>query len=81
VPGYSAKRPLAHMHVRSPGTVSALIMAHQIDLFCVPQLADTGCLEADHNGGYLRGFLLTVSYTQRSQPGADAQPGAAGAPT
>jgi hypothetical protein len=27
-------------------------MAHQIDLFCVPQLADTGCLEADHNGGY-----------------------------
>jgi len=22
----------------------------------------------------LRGFLLTVSYTQRSQPGADAQP-------
>jgi hypothetical protein len=26
-------------------------MAYQIDLFCVPQLADTGCLEADHNGG------------------------------
>jgi hypothetical protein len=24
------------------------IMAHQIDLFCVPQLADTGRLEADH---------------------------------
>jgi hypothetical protein len=28
------------------GRGSALIMAHQIDLFCVPQLADTGCLEA-----------------------------------
>jgi hypothetical protein len=27
-------------------------VAHQIDLFCVPQLADTACLEADHNGGY-----------------------------
>ena len=26
-------------------------MAHQIDLFCVPQLADTGCLGADHIGG------------------------------
>jgi hypothetical protein len=26
-------------------------MAHQIDLFCVPQMADTGCLEADHRGG------------------------------
>jgi hypothetical protein len=25
-------------------------MAQQIDLFCVPQLADTECLEADHNG-------------------------------
>jgi len=30
-------------------------MAHQIDLFCVPQLADTGCVEADHNGGDTRG--------------------------
>jgi hypothetical protein len=39
-----------------PGTVSALIMAHQIDLFCVPQLADTGCLEADHNGGSACGY-------------------------
>jgi hypothetical protein len=39
------------MHVRSPvGGVSALIMAHQIDLFCVPQLADTACLEADDDG-------------------------------
>jgi len=26
-------------------------MAHQIGLFCVPQLADTECLEADQNGG------------------------------
>jgi hypothetical protein len=33
---------------------SALIMAHQIDLFCVPQLADNGCLEADHIGGDAR---------------------------
>lgn len=31
-------------------------LAHQIDLFCVPQLADIGCLEADHNGGYVRGW-------------------------
>jgi hypothetical protein len=27
-------------------------MAHQIDLFCMPQLPDAGCLEADQNGGY-----------------------------
>jgi hypothetical protein len=27
-------------------------MAHQIDLFCMPQLADARCLEADQNGGY-----------------------------
>jgi hypothetical protein len=26
-------------------------MAHQIDLFCVRQPADAGCLEADHDGG------------------------------
>ena len=29
-------------------------MPHQIDLFCMPQLADTCCLEADHNGGTVR---------------------------
>jgi hypothetical protein len=29
-------------------------MARQIDLFCVPQLADTECLEADHIGGSVR---------------------------
>jgi hypothetical protein len=29
-------------------------MVHQIDPFCVPQLADTGCLEADQNGGDAR---------------------------
>jgi len=33
------------------GRRSALIMVHQIDLFCVPQPADTPCLKADHNGG------------------------------
>jgi hypothetical protein len=33
---------------RPAGMGSALIMAHQIDLFYVPQLADTRCLEADH---------------------------------
>ncbi|HEY5987393.1 MAG TPA: transposase, partial [Streptosporangiaceae bacterium] len=41
--------------MRSLGAGPALIMAHQIDLFCVPQLADTECLEADHNGGTARG--------------------------
>jgi (4S)-4-hydroxy-5-phosphonooxypentane-2,3-dione isomerase len=34
-------------------------MLRQIDLFCVPRLADTGCLEADHNGGTAR-VLLSV---------------------
>jgi hypothetical protein len=29
-------------------------MAHQIDLFCLPQLADAKCLEADQNGGTAR---------------------------
>ena len=29
-------------------------MPHQIDPFCMPQLADTCCLGADHNGGYAR---------------------------
>jgi hypothetical protein len=33
-------------------------MAHQIDPFCVHHLADTECLEADHNGGYARRFGL-----------------------
>jgi hypothetical protein len=33
-----------------PGAGAALIMAHQIDLFRVPQLADTGCLETVQNG-------------------------------
>lgn len=36
------------MHERSPGR-SALITARQIGLFCIPQLTDAGCLEADHN--------------------------------
>src|SRR5215472_986245 len=35
-------------------------MAHQIDLFCVPQPADTPCLKADHNGRYSR-LSLAVS--------------------
>jgi hypothetical protein len=30
-------------------------MAHQIDLFCMPQLAEAWCLEADQNGGYRGG--------------------------
>jgi hypothetical protein len=29
-------------------------MAHQIDLFCIPQLADARRLEADQNGGSAR---------------------------
>jgi hypothetical protein len=40
-------------HARPP-EASAPVMAHQIHLFCMPQLADAGCLEADQNGGYLR---------------------------
>lgn len=32
-------------------------MALQIDLFGMPQLADAGCLEAEHNGGSV-GVLL-----------------------
>jgi hypothetical protein len=35
-------------------------MAHQIDLFCVPQLADTECLEVDHNGGSARAYLADL---------------------
>jgi hypothetical protein len=45
-----------------PGAGAALIMAHQIDLFCVPQLADTGCLETDHNGGYARALSHVGSH-------------------
>jgi hypothetical protein len=30
-------------------------MVHQIDLYCVLQLADTGCFEADHEAD-LRAF-------------------------
>ena len=33
-----------------------MVMAHQIDLFCVPHPADTPCLKAGHNGGYVRGL-------------------------
>jgi hypothetical protein len=43
----SHDRPVGCMSGRS-GRDSALIMAHQVDLFWVPQLADTECLEADH---------------------------------
>jgi hypothetical protein len=39
---------------------SALIMLRQIDLFCVPRLADTGCLEADHNGGLASRLRLAL---------------------
>jgi hypothetical protein len=38
-------------------------MAHQIDPFCVPQLADVDCREADHNGGSAR-VLQNFSITQ-----------------
>ena len=34
----------------------ALVLARQIDLFCMPQLADTRSLEADQNGGSARGY-------------------------
>jgi hypothetical protein len=33
------------------GAVS--IVAHQIDLFCLPQMLDAKRLDADHIGGYL----------------------------
>jgi hypothetical protein len=44
-------------HVRPPLGGSALITTHQINLFCMPELADTGCLKADHN----ESSLLSVS--------------------
>jgi hypothetical protein len=37
-----------------PGPKAALIIAHQIDLFCVPQVADAGSFEAEHIGGSAR---------------------------
>ena len=43
-------------------------MAHQIDLFCVHQLADTGCIEGDHNG-YLRA-CAAAPVTDRNPAGA-----------
>jgi hypothetical protein len=39
------------MRGRPRACVRALVMAHQIDLFCTPQLADARRLEADRNGG------------------------------
>ena len=41
-------------HVRSAAGGFALTTAHQIDPLYVHQLADTGCLAADHNGGDVR---------------------------
>jgi len=40
-------------------------MLRQIDSLCVPQLADTGRLEADHNGGYSRVHRRSGSVTER----------------
>jgi hypothetical protein len=45
-------RASASRHVRSPEGGAALIMAHQIDVLGVPQLADTGRFEADHGAGH-----------------------------
>jgi hypothetical protein len=39
------------MRGRPTACIRALVMAHQINLFCKPQLADARCLEADQNGG------------------------------
>lgn len=48
-------RDTPHRGYGRSGARFALIMAHQIDLFCVPQLADTECLDCDQNGGFARG--------------------------
>ena len=37
-------------------------MAYPIDLFCVHHLADTECLEADHNGGSVRGTVVITDH-------------------
>jgi hypothetical protein len=39
---------------RPRACVRALVMAHQIDLFRVPQLTDAGCLKADRSGSSVR---------------------------
>ncbi len=31
-------------------------LTHPIDQFCMPPSTNNGCLEADHNGGYVRGY-------------------------
>lgn len=61
------------MRGRPRACVRALVMAHQIDLFCMPQLADARCLEADQNGG----TALTV-LGLGPLPGSDPVPGSAG---
>jgi len=35
-------------------------LTHPIDQFCMPPSTNNGCLEADHNGGYLRVCLATL---------------------
>ena len=40
-------------------------MAHQVDLFWVPKLADTEYFEADHNGGGYARSPLTLPVTFR----------------
>jgi hypothetical protein len=42
------------MRGRPEGVRPPPVIAHQFDLFCMPQLADAGCLEADQNGGSVR---------------------------
>jgi hypothetical protein len=46
-------------------------MTCQIDLLCVPQMARTGCLEADHNGGYERGLRAHCQLRSVSEAAAD----------
>jgi len=52
-----------------------LIMVHQIDPFREPQLADTGCLEADQNGGLARSAVLGVALAGDSLAGTPRRTG------
>jgi hypothetical protein len=55
----------------------ALVMAHQIDLFCIPQLADARRLEADQNGGYACGRAKAEVALRDRLPGSpDTRPSA-----
>ena len=61
------RRYFRHARTPSRDCVRTLVMAYQIDLFCIPQLADAGCLEADQAAPRALSVISVITQ-RRPQP-------------